>query len=240
MKRRLRTWVKVSAVLAGLLALSPRKGQEPVQPQMPEPPASAAPIETQQASDKEPESLSEWRKINEDVEYVLTFSDGNENRIIPVVAVSDASYALSHDIKGKKDTMGSVFCDQSPAAPENLVIYGHSSLTKDRCFTFLKNYMNPAYYRAHPMVSVEDESGIRMCRIVSAAVYELDQDVFVGWADNTLSGSDEINDMFQSSIPYLVNHTDGEVYEGGGVLTLVTCDMTKKDARIVLQALCTT
>ena len=187
--------------------------------------------------EEETKTLKDWQKINPKVRYVLIFPDEAGKRTIPVVAEPSPEYAMKHNVRNEYDTMGSVFCDPSAVTPENLVIYGHSSKTKDWNFTFFRNYLNPEYYRAHPGILLEEESGTIPCRIVSFASYDLDRDVYCGWADTTLSGKDEITEMFQNTAAYLLQKTDGIVYRGEGIVTLVTCDMEENDTRFVIQAL---
>ena len=236
MKRRLRPWVKALLALScllGLHALSPDPPQEEVS-------VSGEQSESEEyvvEETEEPRTLADWKKINPKVYCVLTFEDGDRRRVIPVLSGVDEAYALKHNVHGEYDTMGSVFCDTPSGASGNLVIYGHSSFTKDWCFTFLKKFMDPEYYRRHLSFVMEAEDGTTNCRIVSAAVYDLTEEGYVGWADENLSDKTEIEAMFRETVPYLVCHTDGAVYEGGGILTLVTCDMGKEDARIVVQAL---
>lgn len=236
MKQKLRVWVRLMAGLlfsAGLIWFS--NGKQTAEELLNLEVSDAEEYEAD--PEEEPVTLREWKKINPRVKYVLTFQDDAIQRVIPVIAANDVSYAMKHNIRGEYDSMGSVFCDPSALEPANLVIYGHSSRTKDWCFTFLKQYTDPAYYAAHPTLRLEEESGITTCRIVSAAVYDMKEDSYVGWADSALSAGDEIRTMFQETVPYLVNQTGGQVYRGEGVLTLVTCDMRAEDARIVVQAL---
>ena len=184
-----------------------------------------------------PKTLQDWQKINPKVKYVLIFPDETVKRTIPVIAAPSAEYAMKHNIRNEYDTMGSVFCDPAAVMPENLVIYGHSSKTKDWNFTFFKNYRNPAYYHSHPSVLLEEESGITPCRIISFASYDLEKDAYVGWADAQLSGRDEILAMLENTVPNLIQKTGGFVYHGEGIVTLVTCDMEKEDTRFVIKAL---
>ena len=83
---------------------------------------------------------------------------------------------------------------------------------------------------------MESDTGIVSCRIVSAGIYDLNEETPCAWADSNPGDETEINQMFKDSVPYLKQKTSGEVYEGGGIVTLVTCDMNQDDARIVIQA----
>jgi len=205
--------------------------------------ADILPIEVSRADEyagdpeEMPKTLQDWQKINPKVKYVLIFPDETVKRTIPVLAAPSAEYAMKHNVRNEYDTMGSVFCDPNAVLPENLVIYGHSSKTKDWNFTFFRNYLDPDYYHSHPSVLLEDEGGVTPCRIISFASYDLEKDEYVGWADAKLSGRDEILAMLENTIPNLIQKTGGIVYHGEGIVTLVTCDMEKEDTRFVIQAL---
>jgi len=235
MKRMIPVFAVIGAVLAAAIIFGLMK--------QPGPAAELVHAEVSRSQEyvselqEEAMNLKAWQKINPDVKYVLTFPDEERKRTIPVLATPSVSYVMKHNIRNEYDTMGSVFCDPSFDEPENLVIYGHSSQTKDWNFTFFRNYADPQYYRSHPSILLESESGICPCRIVSLASYDMEKDEYLGWADSTLSGTEEIAAMFQNTVENLIQHTDGFVYHGGGIVTLVTCDMNQNDTRYVIQAM---
>lgn len=236
MSRRLRPWVKTvlgMVPLTGTILLNRAASGQPIE--NPFLPTSAA-EEYVVAIEADPKTLADWKAINPNVAYVLTFSDETGRRVIPVVKTPDASYALKHNLYGNFDTMGSVFTDPSAVEPENLVIYGHSSKTKDWCFTFLKNYAEAAYYQSHPSFQLESVSGTVPCRIISFGAYDLEEDIPFDWADPDPGKKAGVEDMLKETLPYLLQKTDGVVYDGHGIVTLVTCDMNKTDTRFVMQA----
>ena len=236
MKRKLRPWVKVVLTLFPLAGSAALTKYPTDLPQLQNPNSSMA-EEYIHTLDEEPLTLEAWQKINPRVKYVLRFTDKDKYRAIPVVCTPDAAYALKHNVRGENDTMGSVFCDPCASNPVNLVIYGHSSKTKDWCFTFLKQYRDKDYFQNHPSFLLESQEGLIPCRIISSATYDLEEETETGWADPNTGNTEEVMQMIKDSIPYLDQRREGEVYEGGGLVTLVTCDMEKTDSRIVIQAL---
>ncbi len=236
MRRKLRPWVKAVLVLFPLAGSAVLTQYPNSLPQLHDPNSSMA-EEYTAGQEEEPMTLKAWQKINPRVKYVLQFADGDVRRTIPVVSTPDASYALKHNVRGEYDTMGTVFCDPCASDPVNLVIYGHSSKTKDWCFTFLKQYRNKDYFQSHPFFLLESQAGVIPCRIISSATYDLEEETEVGWADPDTGSTEEVLQMIQNTIPYLNQRREGEVYEGGGLVTLVTCDMDSADSRIVIQAL---
>lgn len=183
-------------------------------------------------------TLQDWQAVNDEVYGILRFQDDDCIRSIPVLKTSSPDYAMRHNLYGDYDTMGSVFCDSTEEKPWNLVIYGHSSLTKDRCFTFLKKMQDAAYYGRHPGFEMETIHDTEHYRILSFARYDMDDaETWTGWAESSFADADEVENMFQTSVPYLLQRTDGVPYQGENVITLVTCDMNAPNSRFVLQAI---
>ncbi|MBR3347270.1 MAG: class B sortase [Solobacterium sp.] len=234
--RRLRPWVKAvlgTVPLIGTILLNRVASGQPVRSPFSD---HSRAEEYVTAIETEPKTLADWKAVNPNVAYVLTFSDETKRRVIPVLKTPNASYALKHNLYGDYDSMGSVFTDPSAIEPENLVIYGHSSKTKDWCFTFLKNYADTAYYQSHPSFQLESVSGTVPCRIISFGAYDLEEEMPCDWADPDPGSETGVADMLKETLPYLIQKTDGIVYDGHGIVTLVTCDMDKKDTRFVMQA----
>lgn len=191
-------------------------------------------------SDEPEETLQDWQKINSDVRYVLEFSEANRQCRIPVLAASDPDYAMRHNLYGEYDTMGSVFVEDTGTeidTADNLIIYGHSSKTKDWCFTFLKQYSDPDYFQDHPLIILEGTDARETYEVVSFGRYDLnEEDTWLGWGSPSLGSIEEAREMFLQSEPYLIQKRRGIAYHGQRVLTLVTCDMAQEDSRYVLQA----
>ena len=151
-KRTLRPWVKVvMAVAAGILSGNVLPdAEETVSEAMNLPVTRAEEYVTDAEAEAEPKSLRDWQKINPDVKYVLEFRDDEAVRTIPVVTVKEDASVMKHNLYGEYDTMGSVFTDAMTYEPDNLVIYGHASKTKDWNFTFLKKFADQNYFERHP------------------------------------------------------------------------------------------
>lgn len=229
-KRKLRKWVKILG--AALLGTGLRCCVNNQKVKTVTPPSKAAEYEIEEEEDAK--TLSEWKLIDDSITYVLTFCEDGTVRSIPVKETGDVSYAMTHNVYGEVDSMGSVFCDPYAVMPKNLVIYGHSSKTKDWCFTFLKRYREEEYFENNDSFSLESDTGFSTYQIVSLAEYEIDDKLtFLDWADSEA----DVEKMFKESVPYLLNKKNGIMYNGESVITLVTCNMEKENARYVLQAL---
>ena len=240
MNRRRIAAAIAAALCAGLTGLSAVRKPEPED----HPDAGFLPVHRMEyampgAAAEKAKTLQDWQSVNPEIQYVLEFCDEPALRRIPVLAASDPDTAMQHDVYGRYDTMGSVFCDNadgSAVSALNLIIYGHSSRTRDWCFTFLKKYADPDYFCSHPEIRMEEADGTTAFQVVSLARYDLtDPGSYLGWGDAGLSAEGAM-EMFAATRPYLLQHADGIAWHGQQILTLVTCDMQQEDSRYVLQA----
>lgn len=162
----------------------------------------------------------------------------DEKPALPIMYTENPEYALCHNMQGQVDSMGSIFTQTMPRSTCNLVVYGHSSKRQTGQFTFLKQYAESDYYQAHPYILLEDDWGMRRYRVVSFARYDLQaEETYMGWCESDFENED-VAAMFQATKAYHLHNTQGIIYRGEDILTLVTCDMDMENARFVLQAVC--
>lgn len=234
-----RSAILITACIVGIAAvlILTKKGLRETDPV---PRARFEEYEITLAEEAVPSTLRQWQSVNPEVTYVLEFTDEPVSRRIPVLLTADPQYAMTHNLYGEHDSMGSVFSDASESSfgsLKNLVIYGHSSRTKDWCFTFLKKYADEDYFDSHHQLRLEDENGTSVYDIVSLARYDLNlEGTWLGWSSPSLGSMEEAGEMFRLSGEYLLQQRNGILYHGQNVLTMVTCDMDEEDTRFVLQA----
>lgn len=189
-----------------------------------------------------PRTLKEWQEINEDVVMVLEFTSNDILHNIPVLEVDNGDKYMKRNPWGKYDTMGSVFMEKEISPYEgsnNWLINGHSSKTKDWNFTFLKNYAKQDYLNKYSTFQVELEDGFHTYRILSFAEYdlELNEDtIYMGWYNNNFT-VDEGLTMIKETLHYLLSSNPGTQYQGQQMITVITCNMNKKDSRYVLMGI---
>lgn len=190
----------------------------------------------------QPRTLKEWQEVNQNVVMVLEFNSNGILHNIPVLEVDDGDKYMKRNPWGDYDSMGSVFMEKeiSPyKASNNWLINGHSSKAKDWNFTFLKNYSKQYYLNKHSTFQVELEDGFHTYRIVSFAEYDLElneESIYMGWYNNNFT-IDEGLSMLKETLPYMLTSNPGIQYQGEQMMTLITCNMNKKDSRYVLFAI---
>jgi sortase B len=231
MQREIKTVLLTGAVCAGFLAMSfqsiPSGVRRPLPGMDPE----------EKAGKRQLETLADWQTVNPDVRLVLHMEDGEVVRHIPVAVDMNADQYMRKDLEGRENSMGAVFMDEQDLYAVNRVIYGHASRQNNLRFTFLKQYASTTFYQQHPTFLVEDENSTTLYQIVSFASYDLTkEDTYTGWSLPSF-GEEGAEGMFRQTLPYLLQKTDGVVYAGQQIMTLVTCSMHEEDTRFVLQAL---
>ena len=191
--------------------------------------------------EEEQDTLRDYQSINEEVEYLIEFRNEDGIMQMPILSSSEPEYYMRHNVYKEYDSMGALFIDETQCPDDgsnNLIVFGHSSETKDWNFTFLRKYAYKEYYDRFNTLTLYADTGSRQYQIVSFARYDLeDEDVYLGWHNNLFASNQDAGDMFSETIPYLLQKTEGIVYTGQKMLTLVTCDMSAENARFVLTAL---
>lgn len=176
-----------------------------------------------------------YSSINKDVAYVLCLEDDDIPRVIPVVYTpDDYDKYFRLDLYKQYDSMGTVFVDDNSSLESfHLILNGHSSLTKDTHFTFLKKYADENYFTMHPYFQLESAEGVETYFVIG--FYEIDlekeKEPYLGF----YQGEIDLKEVMEEMKPYVLQsrsyHSDTN-----RLLTLITCNMQKKDSRYLLIA----
>lgn len=187
--------------------------------------------------------LESWQQQNPEIQYVLTFHDGEKVRQIPVIETDHPDDYYRHNVYGNKDPMGAPFIDHlmDPVEDQNIVVFAHSSPTEDWNFTFLKKYVDSDYFNSHPTFTVESETGTSEYTVLLLEHYDTDnEEEWYEWAEPSYEGIEETEAVFQEAANHAVQIRYGIPYQGQTIMTLVTCDipsnLSGKNMRYVIQA----
>ena len=180
--------------------------------------------------------------INKDIIGFFTFNQNTnpDTNILPVL-LTEGDYYMNHDLYGKKDGCGAVFIDKKEVSDEsnNIIVYGHSSIKKDCNFTFFKSYKEKTYFDNNEYFTYTDAEGEHKYQILFMSMHDLNDSngVYLDWYNSYFHSIEEFIEVLNKTSEYAV--TDKRPFilnENDKILTLVTCDMSKKDARFVLFA----
>ncbi|MCI6271519.1 MAG: class B sortase [Erysipelotrichaceae bacterium] len=180
--------------------------------------------------------------INKDIVGYFTFEQNTnpDTNILPVL-LTEGDYYMNHDLYGKKDGCGAVFIDKKEVSDEsnNIIVYGHSSIKKDCNFTFFKSYKEKTYFDNNEYFTYTDAEGEHKYQVLFMSMHDLNDSngVYLDWYNSYFHSTEEFIEVLNKTSEFSV--TDKRPFtldENDKILTLVTCDMSKKDARFVLFA----
>lgn len=181
-------------------------------------------------------TLEEWQTINSDVVGVLEFSD----RQFPVVQTNDNETYLNTSIYGVYDIFGVPFVDYSIDLDDtdNIIIYAHSTYSKDILFTFFSDYINNPDNVADKMTFTwTDETGTYEYRIIAATQIDAnseDKDLY--WYESSFTTKLEKTEYVVTMLESAQVVFDTSYDPNNRLITLVTCNMDNDDERYILTA----
>lgn len=207
-------------------------------PEENKPAETPAPVEEATVETKNP--LTEKSPITVDFESLLAQNNEvvgwlfSEDTVInyPIAQADDNDKYLHHMLDGTYNSSGTLFVD-CECAPEfagaNTIVYGHN-MKNGSMFYSLHNYIDQAYYDAHPVMYLNTPTQNYRIDIFSAFICNYDSDTY------TLSFPSEedyvnfINKMKSQSD----FQSDVEVTGNDRVITLSTCTYEYDNARYVV------
>lgn len=181
-------------------------------------------------------TYEEYKAINSDVIGILQFSD----RQLPVVQTSDNDTYLNTSIYGEYDIFGVPYLDYTIDYDntDNLIIYGHSTYSKDLLFTFFANYISdPDWGEENRTFYWIDETGTYEYSIIAVTQTEVnsdDSDLYWfkwSWSSNMEKVAYMMEIINNADVYYTTSFNYTEDF-----ITLVTCNMDDTDERYIVSA----
>lgn len=159
----------------------------------------------------------------------------------PVALSADDEWYLNHTVSGEASKAGSIFVDRYVSEPFSCfqtILYGHN-MKNGSMFHALLNYKDREYWEAHQYFTVWLENGARTYRVF--AVYYGDYQEPLSCEDaEPGNGPDALREReaYLEGIKELSLYDTGvEADAGSELLTLVTCEYSGQDSRMVVYAL---
>ena len=173
--------------------------------------------------------LKDYQKINKDVHIIISFTD----RKLPVVQSKDNEDYVHKNYKKEYDKYGTPMIDYtSSASADNIIINAHSSSKSDVMFTPFKN---KDYILANKTYNVETVDGNKTVQLVSYFLVDLSaDDADLSWLQTNWRNSSEMSRYIDSVITKSEIDFNINISEVEQIVTLVTCDLSKDNARFIL------
>lgn len=171
-------------------------------------------------------------RINPDCVAWIYGCDGDID--YPVVLSQDDTYYLTHTVTGESNKAGSIFVDQYAEAPFGefqTILYGHN-MKNGSMFHALLDYRDQEYWEDHKTITVYLEGETKEYRIFSAYYGYYEQlPVYDGM--ETTKEREAYIDRIEALSLY---DTAVEVTADDQILTLITCEYSGEDYRMVVHA----
>ncbi len=160
----------------------------------------------------------------------------------PVLQTKDNSYYLTHDYKKEKSKYGSIFaksgCDLNNRY-SNFIIYGHN-MNDEQMFNTLLNYENRDFYNEHKEIKLATEK--EECRYAIVSVfksrvfYQDEKDVFRYYNYTNFDNEDKYNTFVKECKKIQLYDTGVLPQYGEQLITLITCEYSQENGRMVIVA----
>lgn len=160
----------------------------------------------------------------------------------PILQGEDNEYYLTHNYKKEKTKYGSIYlkkeCDIKNNN-SNLIIYGHNMKDK-QMFNQLLNYKDENYYNEHKKIKIATEQEETEYEIVavfkSRIFYQDEKGVFKYYDHTKFDSEEEYNDFIENCKKQELYNTGIAAEYGEQLITLVTCEYSQENGRIVIVA----
>ena len=149
----------------------------------------------------------------------------------PICESEDDQFYLKHGFDKSKNIYGTLFTEQldNGFLYTDVVVYGHH-MKNGTMFNKICNYKEEEYFTKHPYFYVFTTRGDAQYEIFSA--YYIDMDVL---ADIQIRDADLSREAYIQSLKDRSLYDTGvEVSENDNILTLVTCEYTTENGRMIL------
>ena len=180
------------------------------------------------------------QKENEDVKGWIKIDDTNIN--YPLLQGIDNDYYLNRNYQKEYSSYGSIFIDSESNLDDvnsNVIIYGHS-MKDQEMFQNLLNYSNKEYYDNHKIIEIYTNKETKKYEIVtvfkSRVFYQDEQNVFRYYYYHDLSNEDKYNEYVNNSKNLEIYETGVDAHFGEQLITLITCEYSQDNGRMVIVA----
>lgn len=184
--------------------------------------------------------LEQLKKENSDIVSWIQINDTTIN--YPILQTNNNEYYVTHNYLKEKSRYGSIFlkaeCDLLDKN-SNLIVYGHHMKDKQMFYPLIK-YINKDYYEKHKTIQIttlEEECTYTIMSVFKSRVfYEDEKDVFKYYNYTDLKDEKKYEEFIKKCKEIEIYDTGVTAKYGDRLLTLITCDYSQKNGRLVVVA----
>lgn len=186
------------------------------------------------------EKVKELQKENEDVKAWIKINDTNIN--YPVVQANDNDYYLYRNYKKENSNYGSIFIDSNSNIENpnsNIIMYGHN-MKDGSMFKDLLKYADEEYYNNHKYIEFVTNTSSSTYEIIavfkSRIFYKNEKNVFRYYQCTNLNNEQDYNYYVNNCKELSLYDTGVNAEYGEQIITLITCEYSSENGRMVVIA----
>ena len=186
------------------------------------------------------EEVKELQKENEDVKAWIKINDTNIN--YPVVQANDNDYYLYRNYKKENSNYGSIFIDSNSNienSNSNIIMYGHN-MKDGSMFKDLLKYADEEYYNNHKYIEFVTNTSSSTYEIIavfkSRIFYKNEKNVFRYYQCTNLNNEQDYNYYVNNCKELSLYDTGVNAEYGEQIITLITCEYSSENGRMVVVA----
>ena len=188
------------------------------------------------------EKVKELQQENSDVKGWIKIDGTGVN--YPMVQTTDNNYYVRRNYKKESSRYGSIFINYKSDIKDvnsNVIIYGHDMKNDSQMFGDLIKYIDKNFYNEHPIITIatdEEESEYEIISVFKSRIfYEGEEDnEFVYYHCFDFNNKEEYNYYVSNSKAIALYDTGKTAKYGEQIITLITCEYSQENGRLVVVA----
>lgn len=160
----------------------------------------------------------------------------------PILQASDNNYYLRRNYNKEKSKYGSIFTKNECSIYDNnsnLILYGHN-MKDGQMFNNLLKYENIDFYNNHKTIKISTDKEENEYNIVtvfkSRVFYQDETDVFRYYNYINFDSSDKYNEFIRNCKELQLYDTGVSAKYGEKLITLITCEYSQENGRLIVVA----
>lgn len=186
------------------------------------------------------EKVKELQKENTDIKGWIRIEDTNIN--YPLLQTENNNYYLTHNYKKEKSSYGSIFINSNCNIKDdkaNVIVYGHD-MKDNQMFKDLIKYQDKEFYEQHPIIKIATEEGENDYEIIftfkSRVFYQDETNVFRFYQYYNFDNENKYNEYISNCQKTQLYDTGKTATYGEQLITLITCEYSQENGRMVVVA----
>lgn len=186
------------------------------------------------------EKVKELQKENTDIKGWVRIEDTNIN--YPLLQTDNNDYYLTHNYKKEKSSYGSIFINNNCDIKDdnaNVIIYGHD-MKDNQMFKDLIKYQDKDFYEQHHIIKIATEKNENNYEIISAfksrVFYQDETNVFRFYQYYNFDNENKYNEYISNCKKIQLYDTGKTATYGEQLITLITCEYSQENGRMVVVA----